>query len=55
MKGKKETQTKDLKLPEQSEDDLSLVTGGSEAEIGGSGLFIPTPVKPANPRKIAEE
>ena len=44
------------KLAELSEEELEQVAGGgSESEIVGSGLFIPTPDKPANPRKIAEE
>ena len=53
---KNEVEAMNKKLSELSEEELEQVAGGSsESEISGSGLFIPTPDKPANPRKIAEE
>ena len=52
---KEEVETMNKKLAELSEEELEQVAGGgSESEISGSGLFIPTP-KPANPRKRSEE
>ena len=52
---KEEVETMNKKLAELSEEELEQVAGGgSESEIVGGGLFIPTP-KLANPRKRSEE
>ena len=51
----RELEALDKKLAELSEEELEQVAGGgSESEIVGGGLFIPTP-KLANPQKRSEE